>query len=473
MWIAAALAVPLTVAFTAVSTIDLTYLVRAGHIMLETGDVLRVNDFTFTARCEPWLNQQWGTEILVAGAFDGLGWLGLALLRAALAVGVAAFVFGACRAYGAERRAAAWLTVLASVLVLSSFQLRAQLLGLVLFAGLRWIVAGRTRHAGRLWWAVPLVLVWANVHGSFPLGIFLLVVAAVEDRVAGDRGRRSIVIIALASLATAVTPFGSRVWAYVIDLAADPLIRELSAEWSSPGLTTYTGVVFFASVGLAVLVFARNRRALSWPVLVELAVFLVLAQSSTRSVYWWGIVLATDLARLPWAHRGPAGDPRNRVNTVLAGVLVLVPLISVARWLPYASDEPPTGQLRYAPVALTEELRSMLRPGEPFGNPQPWGSWFELTLAGHPILVDSRFEIMPTETLLTSLRIAEASGAWEEDLEALPVRIFVVDRQHQHALVDALPSLEGWRQAYSDEDGLILVREDGIPAEPLSACDGG
>jgi hypothetical protein len=473
VWIAAAFAVALTLAFGPISSIDLAYLVRAGRVMFDTGEVLRVDVFTFTAWCEPWLNQQWGAEIVVGGTFEALGWFGLALLRAALTAGVAASVYATCRTNGAHRRAAAWLTLLAAVLVLSGLQLRAQLFGLFLFAALRWIVAGRAHHPRRLWWAIPISLIWANLHGSFPLAILVLLFAWLEDRADGRAGRRILGVAALATLATIVTPFGPLVWGYVLDVSTDPLIREVVLEWRPPGLGTYTGVIFFVSVAMALGVFIRNRRALPWIALVELGFFLALAASSSRNVFWWGIVLTTTLSRLPWARREPAADPWNRANVVLLGALVSVPLIAGARWIPHASAEPAVGLLRLAPAALTEDLRSRLEPGEPFANAQSWGSWFELTLPEHPIFVDSRFEVVPPRAVRSSITISSAEPGWQAELDALPVRFYAVDREHQPALVAALPELEGWRQAYSDEDGLILVREGASPAPALPGCEAG
>ena len=91
IWVAAAFLLPITVAFVApLSTGDLAYGIRTGRFVLETGSILRVDVFTFTAWCDPWLNQQWGAHVALAATFDALGWLGLALLRAALAAGVVA-----------------------------------------------------------------------------------------------------------------------------------------------------------------------------------------------------------------------------------------------------------------------------------------------------------------------------------------------------------------------------------------------
>lgn len=470
VWVLAGLLIPITLAFGPLASVDLAYLVRAGQVMFDTGGILRVDVFTFTARCEPWINQQWGAEIVTAGVFDLLGWLGLALMRAALSAGVAGFVYAGCRRYGAGRRAAAWLTLLMGLLLLGGFQLRAQLFGLLFFAALAWLIASRTEHPGWLWWAVPLFIVWANVHGSFPLGIFVLLIAWLEDRGARRLGNRALVIASLCALATLVTPFGPRVWSYLVDVATDPLIREIVGEWRPPWITTYTGAAFFVSVGLAAWVLLRNRRALPWPRWIEVGIFLALAASSTRNVYWWGIVLSLTLARLPWARRQPAVDPRNRVNGVLIGVLAVVPLVAAARWIPYIASEPPPNLVLWAPTRLTAELRTILEPGEPFADPQSWGSWFELTLPDHPVMVDSRFEVIPADAVRAAFRIAETEPGWEKDLRSLPVRILVVDRETEPALVLALPSVAGWREVYSDEDGLILEREDTAPAAPLQSC---
>jgi hypothetical protein len=472
VWVVVAFVVPATfVLVRRLGSLDLAYAVRAGQIMLERGELLRDDVFLFTTRCEPWANQQWGAEILLAGTFDALGWLGLALLRAGCTLGVVALLYGACRSYGAARRQSAWLTLLAAVLVMSGFQLRAQLVGVLLFAAMLWILARRDEHPNGVYLAVPLLLVWANTHGSFPFGILLLVVALVEDRVASRPTGRLLAATLLALAATAITPFGPSVWVYVVELSTNPQIREVVEEWQPPWVPSYSGVVFFASVALAAVVGWRNRRSLPWPAWVQLGLFLAPALMSTRAVYWWGMVLPVTLARLPWARREDRADPRNRVNAVLVAVVAAIPVFAVFRWLPYTGYEPPPRLVSYAPPGITSELRSILEPGEPFKNPQAWGSWFELTLPGHLLFVDSRFELMPSASLRTNGRIAGAQPGWEEALDALPVRVLVVNRDREPALVEALEGHPTWRQVYADDDGLIFVRDDREPVVLGASCE--
>lgn len=461
---------PATVSLVArLSTGDLAYGIRAGQIMRDTGSILRIDVFTFTAWCDPWLNQQWGTQVVLAATYDAAGWLGLALLRAALAMVVGALTYAACRAFGAERRQAAWLSLLSWIPHLGG-QLRATFFGLLCFTALLWLVAGRHEHPRRMPWVIPILMLWANTHGSFPFGIFVLLVAWLEDRLAGRPGRRTLAVTALAALATAVTPFGPRVWTYVVELSTDPLIREVIPEWQPPWISLPVGIAFFASAALAVVAFVRYRRDLPWPAWVQLAVFLFLGASSMRSLFWWAIVLAVTLARLPWARRSAPADPRNRLNVALVGVFALLPLVAAIRWLPYAGTDPPAHLMRFAPERLTQELRTILQPGEPFQNPQAWGSWFELMLPSHPVAVDARIEVLPDDVQRASITIARVDPGWEERLDAIPVRVLVVDRLTQPELVEALPSQDLWRRAYADADGLIYVREDRAPAEPVPPC---
>src|SRR3989304_1694519 len=66
------------------SVIDLAYLIRAGEAMLDTGSLLRTDTFTFTAVGQEWLNQQWGTEVIVALVHRSGGWTALVVVRGLL-----------------------------------------------------------------------------------------------------------------------------------------------------------------------------------------------------------------------------------------------------------------------------------------------------------------------------------------------------------------------------------------------------
>jgi hypothetical protein len=299
-----------------------------------------------------------------------------------------------------------------------------------------------------------------------------MLAAGGEDLVAAGPARRTALAAALAAAATLLTPFGAEVWTYVAELATNPVIRSVVSEWQPPGLSP-PGVVLYASVALAAIALWRHPRAVPWPVVGAMAVFAVLAASSERAIAWWGLLLPVALARLPWAARSSATDPRARANWVLIGAVAAIPLLALSRWLPSAGDVPPPNLLSFAPREVTTELRSILMPGEPFRNPQAWGSWFELALPDHRIFVDSRFELMPVASVEANRRIAGARPGWEDDLDRLPVRVLVVDREREATLVQAVAASSVWRRVYEDDDGMIFVRDDREPVSFAPGCPPG
>src|ERR1700740_1870947 len=63
-------------------SVDLAYALRAGSEILGGGGIPDHDTWTFTIAGTPWLDQQWGAQVLLTAVFDVLGWTGLAVLRA-------------------------------------------------------------------------------------------------------------------------------------------------------------------------------------------------------------------------------------------------------------------------------------------------------------------------------------------------------------------------------------------------------
>ena len=181
LWTLLAVLLPVLGATIApMSTVDLAYQVRAGDLMRASGTVLRADPFTFTAAGQPWVNQQWGTGVLLSLGYSAGGWAGLALLRALLIGLVVGIVFWTARRWLPVRPAAA-LALVSFVVGIGSLALRAQLFGIVGFVLVIALLADRRRHP-RLAFLVPLVvLAWANLHGSFFLGVGAAALALLTD----------------------------------------------------------------------------------------------------------------------------------------------------------------------------------------------------------------------------------------------------------------------------------------------------
>src|SRR5437899_5448542 len=81
-WASLVVLVPVVVALLSrMGTTDLTYHIRAGDGILATHSLPRVDTYTFSVPGQPWLDQQWGAQIVLALGHRG-GWATLAFLQA-------------------------------------------------------------------------------------------------------------------------------------------------------------------------------------------------------------------------------------------------------------------------------------------------------------------------------------------------------------------------------------------------------
>ena len=108
LWLFLAVGLPVVAALAAdLPSVDLAYHLRAGEDILRTGAIPTTDTYTFTAAGERWLDQNWGTQVVLALVFRIAGWTGLAILRAALVGIVFGSVLAACRRLGVGDRTAA------------------------------------------------------------------------------------------------------------------------------------------------------------------------------------------------------------------------------------------------------------------------------------------------------------------------------------------------------------------------------
>ena len=446
------------------ATVDLTYLVRAGGEILDTGAIPSVDSWTFTAAGLPWVDQQWGAEVLFAGVFRIGGWTGLVLLRAVLVGIIFGCIYATCRRRGLAVRPAALLTLITFAVAAVALGLRAQTFGMAFFAVLLLLVVDRRAHPGRLW-AIPLlVLVWANVHGSFFLATLVLGLAWLEDlhdRV--EHPHRVLAVAIVSALAACVTPFGPSVWIYAAGLTTNSQVTNEIAEWQATSIRTVPGVLFFGSLVGVVVVLARRGRPAPWPTLAWLGVFFLIGVYAARGVAWWPLAavvavagLLADPAREPEAPEPVAPPVFRRLNAAIAVAFIVVGIVLLPVWRPIDPRlDAPKGVLLYAPPGITATLRDLARPGDRLFNPQEWGSWFEFSLPDLPVAMDSRIEFYPADVWRDYDSVLAGREGWEDRIKSWGATIAVMAARDQPT-IDRFTKI-GWRSVYSDEDGSILV----------------
>jgi hypothetical protein len=332
------------------------------------------------------------------------------------------------------------------------------------------LLAERRRRPSLLWLAVPLVVVWANVHGSFVLGLGLLGLTWLTGVLArAPRPHLALAVTAVAAVAVTLNPFGLEIWRYAASILASPTIATRISEWQRPGLDTAEGIAFVGSAiaFLVAVVFAWRRGRLAWPELLVPAAFLGLGLLAVRGLAWWPLVAATTVAG--WlgapasaaAEESPRAEPIlfRRVNAAVVALLVLAAIALLPAWRPVdAGLGTPSGLVAQAPSGITAALRGLITPRTRLFAPQPWSSWFEYAVPEAKLFVDSRIELYPSTVWDEYDAVIEGRGAWQGVLGRRNVTIVVAEPGGgQRPLADRLRADPAWREAYTDKDGAVFV----------------
>jgi hypothetical protein len=465
LWAYLAVALPILAALIApLPSVDLAYHLRAGEGILATGAIPTTDTFTFTVAGSPWLDQQWAAQAILAGAYRAAGWTGITLLRAALVGAVFGFLFVAIRRRnpGLAMREAALLALAAFVVAAAALGPRPQLFGLVLFAAILAVLADRRDHPGRLWLIPVLVAAWANVHGSFPMGILVAGLAWVEDlHERAPRTARTLVVAVAAAIASLVNPLGLGVWEYGAGLAVNQVVRSRLSEWQPTSLGDPAGALFLVSVGAIAILLARRSVVAPWPTLLVLGVFALLGLAAVRGIGWWALVAAVVAAGLLPASSPPRRERRaTALNTVVAALIAAAAIVVLPVWRPIDPGlGTPRGVVTYAPSGVTAALRGLAKPGDRIWNPQVWGSWLEYAVPEAKVAVDSRVELFPGSLWDDVDAVTSARIDWSAVLGQWGVTILVA-QTGETTLAKALSGDPGWRQAFSDGEGSVWVRAD-------------
>lgn len=159
---------------------DTWWHLAAGRWILTHRAVPAHDVFSFTFSGAPWNAQEWLAEVLMAGAFAVMGWSGLHLLFG-LAFGATAALLAMALRQRMDALPALLTALVGLACVSGSLLARPHILALpFLVLWTTGLVAARERRAAPPLWLVLVMLLWANLHGSFAFGLALAAALGVE-----------------------------------------------------------------------------------------------------------------------------------------------------------------------------------------------------------------------------------------------------------------------------------------------------
>ncbi|HOD87010.1 MAG TPA: hypothetical protein PKH52_01910 [bacterium] len=404
------------------SDVDLGWHLRIGQDILKSGQVPVFNDYNYTLSGQKWVDHEWLLNAGMALLFNHGKFINLHLVFLLVLLVTAFFVWrrninllGNKIVFKLGSAIWLFLGLLASRPHLG---IRVQEFGLLGMAILFWIFSGPSRSRHYFWYLPPIFWLWANIHGSFLLGLALLGAYCIYafasplfkhvnhwqlfrvDSFDLKFKKQLLVIFTLSVLATLINPYGVDLYAFLGTYTHTTYmvyIREWQSQFVFP--LFYVQIFYLALAAVALIMLIKDRRKnlfiFSWWEAFLFVFFFILAIKSRRH---FPLFVLASLPFLSVAFQefsaqiiGLVKRCRSLIWRALAIFLMFILVIYQAVNIPWFQNSIQDFCGRKYPCAAVEYLRA--RPdllNKRLFNSYDWGGYLLWAYPERQIFIDGR-----------------------------------------------------------------------------------
>lgn len=452
-----------------VSDGDFWFHLKTGEYILQTRSIPRTDFYSFTNFGRPWVAHEWLSEVIFYAIYSRLGLNGLIFIFALLTAVAFWIVFKRCEAHPVV---AGFAVFIGALTVLPTIGVRPRVFTLLLTSVYVALLARYARRGeGReIWWLVPLMVLWVNLHGGFLMGfvlIGLVMAGTVLDAWSKSEKPRGLHVLAMVLigcfLAAMINPHGPRIFAFPFEIFLSPVQQGAIVDWFSPDFHQRELLPFLVLILLTIAALALSpKRPRPSEVLLFLAM-LYFSLKSYRHLAVFAIVavpLLADYAQA-WLESLRAGA-RLFNRTAVPGkfgvvtVLLLLPLLLLAVPLKSRVYVPLTQERAGVPMTAVEFMREHKLIGNTFTDPNIWGGYLIWALPSNRVYIDGRIDMYGDQFVAEHLAIIRGLIDWREPFNRYGVKIAIV--KPRSVLARELSESGEWQRVFQDEMATVFVR---------------
>jgi hypothetical protein len=456
---------------------DFWWHLRTGQYIWETTSIPRQDIYSYTLPEQPWITHEWLTEVALYAVYAVSGQAGLILLFALVIAGSFALLYLRC---SGRPYLASFVVVLAAITSAVTWGVRPQMLSLLLSSVFLYILyLYRHGHKRLMWLMPPLMVLWANLHGSFLLGLVLpatsLVGGAIDLALGREEQarltwrdlRRLFIVVLLTALAPVVNPNGVHLLVYPFGTLGSPAMQSYIMEWFSPDfhLVQFQPFAFLILILLASLGLSRRT-----PSATDFLFMLGFGYASLLSARHLPLFVLTTTPMLTeqlldvwhrWSlsekfklRRYRAGGKQIIVNWLLLGVLTLGVSLQVASAL--MGNE--AAQREAFPVDAVDFMVENEITGHMY-NLYHWGGYLIWRLyPEQAVFIDGRADVYGDVFIDEYLHAYQLRKDWQQTFERYDVNLVIIDKGS--SLSTVLGESPAWKQRFVGERAVVLVERE-------------
>ena len=382
---------------------------------------------TIWAHGRTWVDQQWLAQLSLYG-LERLGGLQLALLvHVALVTAGLAGAAALARRLGGSARSTTWVAL--PVLVAfwpGAAVMRPQSFAYPLFVAVLWLLLDDLKlQSRRVYWTLPVVVLWANLHGSVVVGSALVSGYGLIELGGGLWRKprtvraRSLVLLLAPWLCVLASPYATSLPRYYRTIFSSGFGSYVT-EWAPTTLTLLHLPIYLLALGGLWLLGRTQSRASLFEQLAFVGIAL-LAFGAVRNAVWLALISFAVLPRLMDTLRAPAVEPK-QINRMLAVAMLVGVVLATA----IVAFKPSTRftQEQYPTAVGNAAARAAGAHGRIFAN-ESYADWlvFEHPKLAGRIAYDSRFELLAGRQLRSVIGFRNLVAGWRSTIGGYSVLV--------------------------------------------------
>ncbi|MGH9277043.1 MAG: hypothetical protein ACRD12_02890 [Acidimicrobiales bacterium] len=436
---------------------------RTGIDMVSGAGIPRRDPYSFTAAGAEWVVQSWLPE-WTYGWLHRLGDFHWVQLEQGLLFALLAWLIARLAAAGSPLRTAL-SSGLAVAIGAPFWSPRPLMVGLICMALLITVVERRRSP----WLLVPVVWLWVNSHGSFPLGLLWLGSRAVGERLDWNSWPRETLRYLGAFFAglvlSVLNPLGAKLLLFPFRLGDKSSVFETVVEWQSPDFHRTGDRIALLFLTVAIVLMFRAR--LTWRDAIPATIFLAISLYAVRNLPVLAIVLAPVLHRIlrrPDA-AGPLRAPTESQLRINRALMVCIAAAFVIFGVASLNSSPLDFEGYPVEAVAFLDRNGLLYAPHHVAHQDVVGNYIELRHGRRAkAFIDDRVDMYTPEVSADYRKLLRGDPTSLEILERYGVDTVLWEKSLP--LASILGEDEGWQSTYRDDDWVVFQR---TPSSPLPA----
>ena len=460
---------------------DLWWHLRTGSYIIENHKIPNSDFFSYTNYGKGWIDHEWLAQVIFFSVYNEFEAPGLVLIKSIFVVSTFYLLYLRSRLHMSVFFSIFTLYVVAS-LSWNMWLARPMIFTFFFTSLLLYLLDLYDKGVSDSLILIPvLMLIWANVHGGFILGILIMLIYSIGSLLSERKteSKRLFLIMGISLLASVINPYTHRLLFYPFQYSYQNIHSLFLIEWQSP--TFHTPSIFeFMLLGL-IFIFAKSRVSNLYVLLV--IVFTHLSLFAIRNIFLFALVVTPIILMhtekyLLKVLEGPehGGEfntqtlekiidkitlpqsPKRRLlrrflPLILYSIVIFAFVIPLYNYIEFgpAFDTSPRGFPEKAvDYLLTEKPEGNLFNLYGWGGYVIWKAYPE-----YRVFIDGRAD-MYDEFIYEYLNVYKLKPAWKETLDKYDVKIILIPSGHHLDIL--LEETTEWRVGYRDELAVVYIR---------------